>query len=130
MTETQQVPVNAAADGRDHVRDLIAAHRPQVDELSVMDALLVTSELVTNAQRHGGGIAGFFARIVADCLEVTVIDYSPRHPSTVAGREKYAVGGYGWPMIQQLATGIAIARTADGKAITVTMSLAGDRSPG
>ncbi|MGW2023550.1 ATP-binding protein [Streptomyces decoyicus] len=127
MMGTQQVPVNKAADARALVHELLDAHRPRIDERSVIDAVLVTSELVTNAQRHGGGLSGFSARIVAGLLEVTVADHSPRQPATAAGREKFAVGGYGWPMVQQLTSCVAIVPTASGKAITVTVPLAFDR---
>ncbi|MGW7578733.1 ATP-binding protein [Streptomyces sp. NPDC054765] len=120
---TQQTPVNKAADARARVHELLAAHRPRVDERSVIDAVLVTSELVTNAQRHGGGLSGFSARIASGLLEVTVADHSPREPATAVGREKYAVGGYGWPMIQRLTACVAIVPTAGGKAITVTVPL-------
>ncbi|MFG2532560.1 ATP-binding protein [Streptomyces sp. NPDC048516] len=123
MTGAQQAPVNKAAEARDHVQELLSAHRPAIDEISMIDALLVTSELVTNAQRHGDGLSGFSARIVGDRLEVTVADRSRRQPVTAIGREKFAVGGYGWPMIQQLTACVVIIPTSDGKAITVTIPL-------
>ncbi|MFE1173077.1 ATP-binding protein [Streptomyces sp. NPDC058773] len=123
MTGTQQTPVNKAAEARDRVQELLNAHRPRVGELAMIDALLVTSELVTNAQRHGEGLAAFSARIASGLLEVTVADHSPRHPATAIGPEKYGVGGYGWPMIQKLTSCVVIVPAADGKAITVTVPL-------
>ncbi|MFE3887776.1 ATP-binding protein [Streptomyces lydicus] len=123
MTGAQQAPVWEAAEARDQVRELLSAHRPAIDEISVIDALLVTSELVTNAERHGDGLSGFSARIVADRLEVTVSDRSRRQPATAVGREKFAVGGYGWPMIQQLTACVVIIPTSGGKAITVDIPL-------
>lgn len=123
MTGVQQAPVNKAAEARDQVQELLSAHRPAIDEISMIDALLVTSELVTNAQRHGDGLSGFSARIVADRLEVTVADRSFRQPVTAVGREKFSVGGYGWPMIQQLTACVVIIPTSGGKAITVTIPL-------
>jgi len=130
VTGAQQTPVNKAAEARARVHELLSAHRPRIGELSVIDALLVTSELVTNAQRHGDGLSGFSARIVADRLEVTVADHNRRQPATAAGREKYAVGGYGWPMIQQLTACVVIIPTPGGKAITVTIPLSFDRTSG
>ncbi|WP_328383911.1 ATP-binding protein [Streptomyces sp. NBC_00400] len=123
MTGVQQAPVNKAAEARDQVQELLNAHLPAIDEISMIDALLVTSELVTNAQRHGGGLSGFSARIVADRLEVTAADRSSRQPDTAVGREKYAVGGYGWPMIQQLTACVVIIPTSGGKVITVSIPL-------
>ncbi|MEU8786590.1 ATP-binding protein [Streptomyces sp. NPDC048637] len=130
MTGTQQTPVNKAAEARDRVQELLHAHRPRVDELSMIDALLVTSELVTNAQRHGGGLADFSARIAAGFLELTVADRSPRHPATAIGGEKFGVGGYGWPMIQKLTSCVVIVPAVGGKAITVTVPLGCDSSAG
>ncbi|WP_336052838.1 ATP-binding protein [Streptomyces sp. CA2R101] len=112
-----------AAEARDQVQELLSAHRPAIGEISMIDALLVTSELVTNAQRHGDGLSGFSARIVADRLEVTVADRSRRQPATAVGRETFAVGGYGWPMIQQLTDCVIIIPTSGGKAITVSIPL-------
>ncbi|MEU6330726.1 ATP-binding protein [Streptomyces sp. NPDC047049] len=123
MTGAQQAPVCEAAEARDQVQELLSAHRPAIGEISMIDALLVTSELVTNAQRHGDGLSGFSARIVADRLEVTVADRSRRQPATAVGREKFAVGGYGWPMIQQLTDCVIIIPTSGGKAITVSIPL-------
>ncbi|MEU8682886.1 ATP-binding protein [Streptomyces sp. NPDC048611] len=130
MTGTQQTPVNRAAEARDRVQELLNMHRPRVGELSMIDALLVTSELVTNAQRHGGGLADFSARIASGLLEVTVADRSPRHPATAIGPEKYGVGGYGWPMIQKLTSCVVIVPAVDGKAITVTVPLRFDGAAG
>ncbi|MYX07428.1 ATP-binding protein [Streptomyces sp. SID8375] len=128
VTGTQQTPVNKAAEARDSVQELLSAHRPRVDELSMIDALLVTSELVTNAQRHGAGLAGFSARIATGVLEVTVADNSPRHPATAIGRDKFGVGGYGWPMIHKLTSCVVIVPADGGKAITVTVPLRCDRT--
>lgn len=57
------VPVRAA-EARNFVHDLLHGTGSQVDDLALVDALLVTTELVTNAQRHGGGLTGFTAQIV------------------------------------------------------------------
>ncbi|WP_234043065.1 ATP-binding protein [Streptomyces marianii] len=102
--------------------------RPQAAVLT--DALLVTSELVTNAIRHGGGVTGFAARVTDEGLELTVRDRNPAVP-VVRLRpdgQTFPVGGYGWPLVQRLATRIHITPLREGKSITVLLPL-GPRSP-
>ncbi|MEU6330727.1 ATP-binding protein [Streptomyces sp. NPDC047049] len=112
-----------AADARNFVHDLLHNAGIPVDDLALVDALLVTTELVTNAQRHGGGLIGFTARIVEGHLELTVEDRSEDCPITVAPRDPGATGGYGWPLVQRLARTIDIALTETGKTIRVTLHL-------
>lgn len=112
-----------AAEARNFVHDLLHGAGIPVDDLALVDALLVTTELVTNAQRHGGGLIGFTARIVDGYLELTVEDRSERRPVTVGPRAPGATGGYGWPLVQRLARTIDIAMTATGKTIRVTLPL-------
>ncbi|MEV6959986.1 ATP-binding protein [Streptomyces sp. NPDC051207] len=93
-------------------------------EEDVIDLLLVVSELVTNAIRHGGGLAGFEAWAVEDGLRVAVHDHSPVVPAVAYGPGSLPVGhrgsGYGWPLILRLAREIAIDRRPEGgKTITV-----------
>ncbi|MFG2825918.1 ATP-binding protein [Streptomyces sp. NPDC048434] len=116
------VPVRAA-EARNFVHDML--HRPgsPVDDLALVDALLVTTELVTNAQRHGGGLTGFTARITEGYLEVAVEDGSDRCPTASAPRAPDATGGCGWPLIQRLARTIDITVTVTGKTIRVTLPL-------
>ncbi|MCX4775417.1 ATP-binding protein [Streptomyces sp. NBC_01264] len=45
-----------------------------LDSVTTADALLVTSELVTNAIRHGGGLIAFCAEITGEALRVCVSD--------------------------------------------------------
>ncbi|BDH14302.1 ATP-binding protein [Streptomyces hygroscopicus] len=115
------VPVRAA-EARNFVHDLLHGTGSQVDDLALVDALLVTTELVTNAQRHGGGLTGFTAQIVEGCLELAVEDASERRPTT-APRNPDATGGYGWPLIQRLARTVDITMTLTGKTIRVTLPL-------
>jgi anti-sigma regulatory factor (Ser/Thr protein kinase) len=93
-------------------------------EEDVIDLLLVVSELVTNAIRHGGGLAGFEAWAVEDGLRVTVHDHSPVVPPVAYGSgalpARHHGSGYGWPLIIRLAREIAIDRRPEGgKTITV-----------
>ncbi|MFB6789726.1 ATP-binding protein [Streptomyces olivaceus] len=96
-----------------------------VREEDVVDLLLVVSELVTNAIRHGGGLAGFEARPTGEGLWIAVHDNS-----TVVPRAVYAFptthpgGGYGWPLVARLARDIAVdLRPGGGKTISALVPL-------
>ncbi|MEU9121100.1 ATP-binding protein [Streptomyces sp. NPDC048506] len=122
MTRTIDVPATAA-EARERVDALLhTCHRP-VDEAVVMDALLITSELVTNALRHAGGLTGFAVRITGGRLKVTVEDASPVRPSLPGDDRAGRIGGYGWPLVRRLATAVAITPTADGKGKGIHVAL-------
>ncbi len=96
------------------------------DNLVLADALLVTTELVTNAIRHGGGLAAFAAELTPEGLRLTVGDHSEAVPAVIrmtnaAGTVQ--VGGYGWPLIRRLARDIGITPEPGGKSITVLLPL-------
>lgn len=130
------VPENAAA-ARGIVSDLLAARfGAAVAEWPahvVDDMLLVTSELVTNAFRHGGRLTAFETEVTGDGLRITVGDASTESPaeSPAMGPEIRAgaarIGGYGWPLVRLLAGRVSISHHAGGKQITVLMALPGIR---
>ena len=130
------VPENAAA-ARGIVSDLLAARfGAAVAEWPahvVDDMLLVTSELVTNAFRHGGRLTAFETEVTGDGLRITVGDASTESPaeSPAMGPEIRAgavrIGGYGWPLVRLLADRVSISHHAGGKQITVLMALPGIR---
>ncbi|MFC8230780.1 ATP-binding protein [Streptomyces sp. NPDC057287] len=123
------VPRNAAA-ARDVVTRLLEAQFCGLGgegpaDVVVADALLVTSELVTNAVRHGGGLTGFAAEITDDGLLLTVADASTRAPVT----EKRdpgtnPVGGYGWMLVRRLAKQVSVTYLPGGKNIVALVALA------
>ncbi|NED15254.1 ATP-binding protein [Streptomyces sp. SID9124] len=126
------VPQNAAA-ARGIVSDLLAARFGAVvaqwPAHVVDDMLLVTSELVTNAFRHGGRLTAFETEVTGDGLRITVGDASTESPaeSPAVGPEVRAgaarIGGYGWPLVRLLASRVSISHHAGGKHITVLMAL-------
>ncbi|MEU5208997.1 ATP-binding protein [Streptomyces sp. NPDC020742] len=122
MTQAAEIPATAA-EARNRVHDLLQAHPQPLDEVFLIDALLITSELVTNARRHAGGVTAFAARITDDRLEILVEDAVPQHPVAVPHNGPGEVGGYGWPMVCQLATSVDITPTDAGKAIAVAVHL-------
>ncbi|MEV6753191.1 ATP-binding protein [Streptomyces sp. NPDC051214] len=125
------VPPTAAA-ARGYVR-CVLRHRADrgegtVTERVLNDVLLVVSELFTNALRHGGGVTRFEVSTAAGVLRVTVGDRStdlPRRRHTAGpGTTTGGTGGYGWPLIRELATEIdLVLERGGGKHITVTLPL-------
>ncbi|MBP0457309.1 ATP-binding protein [Streptomyces bomunensis] len=89
----------------------------------VADALLITSELVTNALRHGGGLTGFTATVEDGCLVVTAADASTRVPVPRAPGGAAGTGGYGWPLMRRLAGTPDVTVSDAGKTVRVAMPL-------
>ncbi|AYV25800.1 ATP-binding protein [Streptomyces sp. CJ_13] len=97
---------------------------PPLSEEARADAFLVTSELVTNAVRHGGGLTGFAAEINGELLKITVTDASDKSPRTAESHSAMSEGGFGWPLICLLAEQVSIAPLpGGGKTIQVTLPL-------
>ncbi|MFE5657630.1 ATP-binding protein [Streptomyces sp. NPDC056517] len=96
---------------------------------AVGDALLVTSELVTNALRHGGGLTGFSVELAPGAVTITVADTSVELPHLTDGRgveraSGPAEGGFGWPLVRLLALEIRLTLPQEGgKTIEVRLPL-------
>ncbi|MGW6268899.1 ATP-binding protein [Streptomyces sp. NPDC055060] len=95
------------------------------DDVVVADALLVTSELVTNAFRHGGGLTRFSAELTDEGLHIAVGDASTRTPVLPEDDAEGAsrVGGYGWPLVRRLAARVSVTCHNAGKDITALVAL-------
>ncbi|MFB4423694.1 ATP-binding protein [Streptomyces sp. QL37] len=125
---TPGVPRNAAA-ARDAVVRLLQERFCGLGgegpaDVVVADALLVTSELVTNAVRHGGGLTGFTTEITDEGLLLTVSDASTQPPVTTERDPSVApVGGYGWPLVHRLAKRVSVTYLPDGKHIVALVAL-------
>ncbi|MER6240127.1 ATP-binding protein [Streptomyces clavifer] len=126
-THAPGVPRNAAA-ARDIVSRLLeeefcglGGEAPA--DVVVADALLVTSELVTNAVRHGGGLMAFSATITDDGLLLTVGDASTRAPVTAEHTTTLHIGGYGWELVRRLAARVSVTYHEDGKNIVALVAL-------
>jgi anti-sigma regulatory factor (Ser/Thr protein kinase) len=94
----------------------------------MIDLLLVVSELVTNAVRHGGGIAGFDVALTPEGVRLDVRDYSAAVPAVAHGPamlpRSHEGNGYGWPLINRLSSQVDIRRrAAGGKTISVLVPL-------
>ena len=129
---TRPVTITSAAAARSYVRSIVEEYwRPAAGtagETAVMDLLLVVSELVANAIRHGGGLAGFEVTPLAEGVRLRVHDYSDAVPSAAYGPgslpRTHEGSGYGWPLIIRLAREIRIDRRREGgKTVSVFVPL-------
>ncbi|WP_217569574.1 ATP-binding protein [Streptomyces sp. GbtcB7] len=97
------------------------------DAVAVGDALLVASELTTNAMLHGGGVTEFEVMLVDREVRLSVSDHSRELPTPAEHPDEpgsMRIGGHGWPIICRLARDITIAELrAGGKRITAVVPL-------
>ncbi len=109
----------------------IAEHRRagqvQCDAHALSDAVLVASELTTNAILHGGGVTDFRVDVVGPGVRVSVSDRSDALPVTappVDEQGRRRVGGRGWPIVCRLARDVRVLDLpTGGKRITVVVPL-------
>ncbi|MFI6358757.1 ATP-binding protein [Streptomyces sp. NPDC050743] len=96
-------------------------------EAAMEDALLVTSELTTNAILHGGGITGFDVDVDSGGVRVSVSDGSDELPVAAAPvdeRGHTGLGGRGWPIVCRLSRDVRVAQLpCGGKRITAVVPL-------
>jgi anti-sigma regulatory factor (Ser/Thr protein kinase) len=85
-------------------------------EGDVSDALLVLSELVTNAVEHAPGPLCVQLHETSERLCIAVEDTDPPVPTSTRD-------GLGLLLVSRLASPYAVTRTATGKAVKVTMAL-------
>ncbi|WP_327692177.1 MULTISPECIES: ATP-binding protein [unclassified Streptomyces] len=126
------VHVTTAAAARAHARSVVQEQWESAIgtacEEDVIDLLLVVSELVTNAIRHGDGLAGFDVTPTSDGVRISVQDNSDVVPDMAYGSGALPVvhhgNGYGWPLILRLAREITIEkRRGGGKTIGLLVPL-------
>ncbi|WP_327592057.1 ATP-binding protein [Streptomyces chartreusis] len=102
---------------------------------TLSDALLVASELTTNAMLHGGGITGFDVEVVGQNLYLSVSDRERRRPvalDPVDRQGRHRCGGRGWPIVCRLSRTVLVSDLpAGGKRVTAVIPLtARCRHPG
>lgn len=109
------------------VKERCRAHALTCPPETVEDALLVTSELATNALVHGGGITGFDVDVDSGGVRVSVSDRSDALPVAArTGDEDGSArpGGRGWPIVCRLARDVRVAELPrGGKCITAVVPL-------
>ncbi|MFE9808925.1 ATP-binding protein [Streptomyces sp. NPDC005227] len=129
---TVELAVTSAATARRHVQTVLREHPGApacgMKQEAVIDLLLVVSELVTNAIRHGDGLAGFAAAPTDGGVRLEVRDRSDIVPTQAYGTgeipQHRQANGYGWPLIIRLSRDITIEPCPDGgKSIRVFVPL-------
>ncbi|MBQ0886509.1 ATP-binding protein [Streptomyces sp. RM72] len=114
------------------VTDCSGAHGGgSCDAGALSDAVLVASELTTNAILHGGGITDFRVDLVGPGrragVRLSVCDRSHDLPVAVPAtddRGRRRLGGRGWPIVCRLAREVRVADLpSGGKCITVVVPL-------
>ncbi|WP_406203241.1 ATP-binding protein [Streptomyces decoyicus] len=114
----------SVADARGSARDFLKGLGPSAIAPEAADTVvLVVSELVTNALRHGGGTCTLDLTAHTDSIEVAVHDPSPRAPRMRTPDLNGGTGGFGWPMVNRLARSTAVTRqTAGGKTVSANLA--------
>ncbi|AXL92473.1 ATP-binding protein [Streptomyces sp. CB09001] len=124
------------ADAREAVERAVtecrgADGRASCDAGALSDAVLVASELTTNAILHGGGITDFRVDVVGPRVRpgvrLSVCDRSHDLPVAVPSDDdlgRRRLGGRGWPIVCRLAREVRVADLpSGGKCITVVVPL-------
>ncbi|MET9695634.1 ATP-binding protein [Streptomyces sp. NPDC006529] len=108
-------PLAAVAGARRAARSFLGALGQTAIEPECADTvILVVSELVTNALRHGGGAHTLRLAAHPDTIEVSVEDSSPHWPRMRTPDLVDGTGGFGWRMVNDLARSIVVTPTPEG----------------
>jgi len=109
------------------VTERCRATHTHCDPEALGDALLVASELTTNAILHGGGVTDFRVDVVGGGVRVSVSDRSDRVPVAAEPADPWRrqrVGGHGWPIVCRLARDVRVSGLpAGGKCITAVVPM-------
>ncbi|MFI5972931.1 ATP-binding protein [Streptomyces sp. NPDC051452] len=97
-------------------------HRTRVPARVAGLAVLVVSELVTNAYKYAPGPIRLRLRLGREALEVEVWDSDPVLPAA-SGADPERVGRHGLEIVQAVAADFAVLRDTVGKCITVRILL-------
>lgn len=99
-------------------------HARGVDDGVIETAVLLTSELVTNALRHAGGPPVLRAEVSRDTVRVSVADESRTMPVLQTWPAHTAEGGRGLLLVSELAAQWGVTHGPDGgKAVWFELGL-------
>jgi anti-sigma regulatory factor (Ser/Thr protein kinase) len=91
----------AAGEARRFVERLLRRSRVSVQARDT--AMLVSSELVTNAVKHGQGRVELRVNVLEDRVRIEVIDAGSKQAPAVRQHEPDETGGWGLRIVDQLA---------------------------
>ncbi|WP_392895524.1 ATP-binding protein [Streptomyces sp. LN699] len=106
--------LSAVAEARQAARGFMGSLMPSVGADHADTVVLVVSELVTNALRHGGGTYTLHLTAHPDTIEVAVDDSSPRMPRMRTPDLVHGTGGFGWHMVNDLARATVVTPRPEG----------------
>ncbi|WP_405843044.1 ATP-binding protein [Streptomyces platensis] len=110
----------ARESAREFLEDLA---QPTIAAEAADTVILVVSELVTNALRHGSGPCALDLTAHPGSIEVAVHDGSPQAPRMRTPDLNGGTGGFGWPMVNRLARATAVTRrTTGGKTVSALLT--------
>ncbi|MFD5751204.1 ATP-binding protein [Streptomyces sp. NPDC127033] len=113
----------SAAVARNIAQDFLTGLVDPIPAEAADTVVLVVSELVTNALRHGGGDCTLELAAHPDGVEVAVRDRSPQAPRMRTPDLNGGTGGFGWPMVNRLAhTTSVTCRLSGGKAVSAILA--------
>ncbi|MER6257127.1 ATP-binding protein [Streptomyces sp. NPDC001584] len=108
-------PLSAVAQARQAARAFLEAlGQPAIGREQADTVVLVVSELVTNALRHGGGTYTLHLAAHPGAIEVAVGDPSPRMPRARTPDLVDGTGGFGWHMVNDLAHRVVVTPEPEG----------------
>lgn len=107
--------LSAVAEARQATRAFLEAlGQPAIGREQADTVVLVVSELVTNALRHGGGAYTLRFAAHPGTIEVAVEDASPRMPRIRTPDLVDGTGGFGWHMVNDLAHRVVVTPGPEG----------------
>ncbi|QMU70556.1 ATP-binding protein [Streptacidiphilus sp. P02-A3a] len=110
------------AAARGHAQEFFARCLPALTPAAMDDALLLVSELVTNAVRHAPGPCALLLTDDRQRLTVTVSDTSDAVPVGRPGDLEAGTGGFGWQLLHRLAQRVAVqVHEGGGKSVTAVL---------
>jgi anti-sigma regulatory factor (Ser/Thr protein kinase) len=112
---------HAAALARRTVRDVLQSWQAADDDDWLHEALLVTSELVGNAVRHGGRRVSLHLGLEGRHLTITVRDGSTALP--VQREDDDGESGRGLRIIASLSDGWGVVDDGDGKSVWARLTV-------
>ncbi|MER7980491.1 ATP-binding protein [Streptomyces sp. NPDC095817] len=120
LTTTPDLSTPSIARARQTTRLYLEDLRPIADDAA--DAVvLVVSELVTNALRHGDGTWALDLAAHPDSIEVAVHDHGSL-PPRLRIPEINGIGGFGWRMVNRLARFTqAVPHPSGGRAVSALL---------
>jgi anti-sigma regulatory factor (Ser/Thr protein kinase) len=87
------------------------------DEDRTVDLVLVTAELLGNAERHGGGTRSVQVELCDGRLRLTVYDNNPLPPRRVLPHRAERTGGHGLHIVERLSLAWGWRPDGPGKAV-------------